>query len=186
MASPSSNGPDEERRSKKSSSKSKKDRTPNSRKKKAGKTATQSGNEIPVSPGAKKNKHRADKQGTSPGSGGNNNKSPAKNYGYKAPPSSNSFVPNPTPKTETGVKKAGGEAPPPPPPPPMSAETTAGRRPPPPPPPPPPPTSSSNLSKPIVLDDDDFSVAPSLAVEMRSVVRHTFDDIYQRGKKVRV
>ena len=44
--------------------------------------------------------------------------------------------------------------------------------------------TNSERSKPRKLDDDDFSVAPSLDVEMRSIVNHTFDDIYQRGKKV--
>ena len=35
------------------------------------------------------------------------------------------------------------------------------------------------------LDEDDFSVAPSLDVEVRSITKTTFDDIYIRGKKVR-
>ena len=35
------------------------------------------------------------------------------------------------------------------------------------------------------LDDDDFSVAPSLDVEVRSITKTTFDDIYARGKQVR-
>jgi hypothetical protein len=34
------------------------------------------------------------------------------------------------------------------------------------------------------LDDGDFSVAPSLATAMRSVVLTSFDQIYERGKKV--
>jgi hypothetical protein len=122
---------------------------------------------------------------------------------YVAPPSSESFVVNPTPKMDAATKKGIGptatpvspEKPPPPhvappvppPPPPFpgqsevegtSASTYAQQRSQHLPPEPPPP-------KPIVLDDDDFSVAPSLAVEMRSIVNHTFDDVYQRGKKVR-
>mmetsp|Transcript_45125 Transcript_45125/g.109828 ORF Transcript_45125/g.109828 Transcript_45125/m.109828 type:complete len:1253 (-) Transcript_45125:37-3795(-) len=71
----------------------------------------------------------------------------------------------------------------------------------PPPPPPPPPMSvpsavvndttnnddhdeSINSRPAVVLDDDDFSVAPSLAVEMRSITNHTFDDVYQRGTQL--
>lgn len=40
--------------------------------------------------------------------------------------------------------------------------------------------------EPLKLDDDDFSVAPSLAVAMRSVVKTSFDQIYERGQKVRL
>ena len=36
------------------------------------------------------------------------------------------------------------------------------------------------------LNDDDFSVAPSLEVAMRSIVAHKFADVYQKGKKVRL
>jgi len=34
------------------------------------------------------------------------------------------------------------------------------------------------------LDEDDFSVAPSLALAMRSVVKTSFDQIYERGQKL--
>jgi hypothetical protein len=40
-----------------------------------------------------------------------------------------------------------------------------------------------------VLDDDDFSVAPSLATEMQIVSESSktkFDDVYRRGKKVSI
>lgn len=123
---------------------------------------------------------------------------------YKAPPSSESFVANPPPRVDVGVKKpnvTGRNNPtssngaaltslaPPPPPASQSAVSV---------PPPPPPLSGTSLEqsskqshqnaiqaiKPIVLDDDDFSVAPSLAVEMRSICETKFDDVYQRGKKV--
>jgi hypothetical protein len=36
-----------------------------------------------------------------------------------------------------------------------------------------------------VLDDDDFSVAPSMDQDVKSVVTACFDDVYQRGRKVR-
>jgi hypothetical protein len=39
-------------------------------------------------------------------------------------------------------------------------------------------------SAPRKLEDDDFSVAPSLDVEMRSVVSKSFEDVYVRGEKV--
>jgi len=45
-------------------------------------------------------------------------------------------------------------------------------------------SQAQQKSTPRKLDDDDFSVAPSLDVEMRSVVNHSFNDIYERGKKV--
>ena len=35
------------------------------------------------------------------------------------------------------------------------------------------------------LDDDDFSVAPSMDQDVKSVVSVSFDDVYQRGRKVR-
>jgi hypothetical protein len=44
--------------------------------------------------------------------------------------------------------------------------------------------NDSYRSNPRKLEDDDFSVAPSLDVEMRSITKHTFDDVYQRGRKV--
>jgi hypothetical protein len=44
--------------------------------------------------------------------------------------------------------------------------------------------NDSHRSNARKLDDDDFSVAPSLDVEMRSITKHTFDDVYQRGRKV--
>jgi hypothetical protein len=43
---------------------------------------------------------------------------------------------------------------------------------------------NAKTSKPKKLDDDDFSVAPSLGVAMRSIVAVDFDNIYSRGKKV--
>eukprot|EP00751_Fragilariopsis_kerguelensis_P001398 CAMPEP_0170828392 /NCGR_PEP_ID=MMETSP0733-20121128/47892_1 /TAXON_ID=186038 /ORGANISM="Fragilariopsis kerguelensis, Strain L26-C5" /LENGTH=1350 /DNA_ID=CAMNT_0011192863 /DNA_START=48 /DNA_END=4100 /DNA_ORIENTATION=+ len=143
---------------------------------------------------------------------------------YEAPPSSESFVQNnfmdhniPTERVTnvktvassinnkqatatatTKTKNNAGESIPPP-----SAT-------PPPPPPPPPILLSSFLEEnnnsitdtpttPRVLDDDDFSVAPSLAVEKRSMIAGggregdgektvtttvTFDDIYSRGKQL--
>ena len=143
---------------------------------------------------------------------------------YEAPPSSESFVQNnfmdhniPTERitnvktvtssnnnkqatvtATTKTKNKAGESIPPP-----SAT--------PPPPPPPPPILLSSFLKennnnitdtpttPRVLDDDDFSVAPSLAVEKRSMIAGggregdgektvtttvTFDDIYSRGKQL--
>lgn len=44
--------------------------------------------------------------------------------------------------------------------------------------------TSSVPGEPRHLDDDDFSVAPSLGVAMRSIVKVSFEDIYIRGKKV--
>ena len=46
--------------------------------------------------------------------------------------------------------------------------------------------SSQPQSAPRKLNDDDFSVAPSLEVAMRSIVAHKFTDVYQKGKKVRL
>jgi hypothetical protein len=34
------------------------------------------------------------------------------------------------------------------------------------------------------LDDDDFSVAPSMDQDVKSVVSVVFDDVYKRGRKV--
>ena len=34
------------------------------------------------------------------------------------------------------------------------------------------------------LDDDDFSVAPSMDQDVKSVVSVSFDDVYARGRKV--
>ncbi len=34
------------------------------------------------------------------------------------------------------------------------------------------------------LDDDDFSVAPSMDHDVKSVVSVVFDDVYKRGRKV--
>jgi hypothetical protein len=36
------------------------------------------------------------------------------------------------------------------------------------------------------LDDDDFSVAPSMQQDVKSVVSVSFDDVYKRGRKVRI
>lgn len=36
------------------------------------------------------------------------------------------------------------------------------------------------------LDDDEFSVAPSMDQDVKSVVSVCFDDVYQRGRKVRI
>jgi hypothetical protein len=44
--------------------------------------------------------------------------------------------------------------------------------------------TSTGRSAPRRLDDDDFSVAPSLDVEMRSVVNKSFEEVYVRDKKV--
>ncbi|KAL3945402.1 MAG: hypothetical protein SGBAC_000535 [Bacillariaceae sp.] len=38
--------------------------------------------------------------------------------------------------------------------------------------------------QPQILDDDDFTVAPSLDTAMRSVSGHQFEDVYLRGKKL--
>lgn len=35
------------------------------------------------------------------------------------------------------------------------------------------------------LDDDEFSVAPSMDQDVKSVVSVSFDDVYKRGRKVR-
>jgi hypothetical protein len=40
-------------------------------------------------------------------------------------------------------------------------------------------------SRHTVLDDDDFSVAPSMDQDVKSVVSVGFDDVYKRGRKVR-
>lgn len=48
---------------------------------------------------------------------------------------------------------------------------------------PPMPVEPRNV-EPRLLDDDDFSVAPSLDVAMRNIHSHSFDDVYQRGRKV--
>jgi len=44
--------------------------------------------------------------------------------------------------------------------------------------------TSTGRSAPRKLDDDDFSVAPSLDVEMRSVVNKSFEDVYVRDQKL--
>ena len=36
----------------------------------------------------------------------------------------------------------------------------------------------------VYLDDDDFSVAPSMDQDVKSVVSVSFDDVYKRGRKV--
>jgi hypothetical protein len=36
----------------------------------------------------------------------------------------------------------------------------------------------------VVMDDDDFSVAPSMDQDVKSVVTVGFDDVYKRGRKV--
>lgn len=41
-------------------------------------------------------------------------------------------------------------------------------------------------SRSTVLDDDDFSVAPSMDQDVKSVVSVGFDDVYKRGRKVRL
>ncbi|KAG7354455.1 serine/threonine protein kinase [Nitzschia inconspicua] len=121
---------------------------------------------------------------------------------FRAPPSSESFVANPPPKVDMGTKMgtangrnnltspSGPAVPSPPPPPPPVPQSAVSV-----PPPPPPLSAVSKASqqdpmhaiKPILLDDDDFSVAPSLATEMRSICESSktkFDDVYQRGKKL--
>jgi hypothetical protein len=112
---------------------------------------------------------------------------------YKAPPPAESFVANPPPKVDLGLKMTNITVTAPEPPPSLTSQSVVSV-----PPPPPPPLSTNSVDqklkpsqqdamqaiKPIVLDDDDFSVAPSLAVEMRSICETKFDDVYQRGKKV--
>lgn len=41
------------------------------------------------------------------------------------------------------------------------------------------------LTKNQYLEDDDFSVAPGIDQDVKSVVSISFDDVYQRGRKVR-
>ena len=36
----------------------------------------------------------------------------------------------------------------------------------------------------VCMDDDDFSVAPSMEQDVKSVVSVSFDDVYKRGRKV--
>lgn len=113
----------------------------------------------------------------------NRNKDPSKNANgaqktqFVAPPSSVSFglIQSQQPSTNTTTMK------PPPPPPPLattstmpSLHTIGGDS----------VSQAQQRSTPRKLDDDDFSVAPSLNVEMRSVVNHSFNDIYERGKKL--
>ena len=133
---------------------------------------------------------------------------------FIAPPSSESFVVNPavaSPAMDISPQLAAAVTPPPPPPPPHTpSEHTSSSHPSnplsqqpqaqalqPQAPPQPPKGSSPSINTaysetmhthadkvPRELDDDDFSVAPSLAVAMRSVVRTSFDEIYERGPKV--
>jgi hypothetical protein len=42
-----------------------------------------------------------------------------------------------------------------------------------------------NNARTMVYDDDDFSVAPSMDQDVKSVVSLVFDDVYKRGRKVR-
>jgi hypothetical protein len=102
---------------------------------------------------------------------------------YVAPPSSESFVTNPSsrsPSPEPNHVRS------------KAHTKTTGLSPP----PPPSKHSSSSVSaKPGNIDgrpqeskeigDDDFSVAPSLATCYRSVIKFSFDQIYERGQKVR-
>jgi hypothetical protein len=168
--------------------------------KKGGKS---NGDHVPSSSHKKRSKENGQKS-NQPSTGAKKVKSPVSTgqkltkSNFKAPPSSESFVANPTPKISSGERKTphgkgpAAASPVPPPPPPPQAATSV-------PPPPPPLSGTSNEARsrpsnqeaidyiqPIVLDDDDFSVAPSLAVEMRSITETTFDDVYQRGKKVRM
>lgn len=108
---------------------------------------------------------------------------------YVAPPSSESFVQHAAPMATAGPQSPRVGGPVPPPPPPLTAPSTvdassANHGHAPPPTPSYAPSTTSSNSKPVILDDDDFSVAPSLAVEMRSITNHTFDDVYQRGNKL--
>jgi hypothetical protein len=90
---------------------------------------------------------------------------------YVAPPSSESFVQQQKQQQQPTITENASVSVPPPPPPLTVPLTVVG-------------DSNSHNSKAVVLDDDDFSVAPSLAVEMRSITNHTFDDVYQRGQKL--
>mmetsp|Transcript_44514 Transcript_44514/g.107258 ORF Transcript_44514/g.107258 Transcript_44514/m.107258 type:complete len:1230 (-) Transcript_44514:3643-7332(-) len=121
---------------------------------------------------------------------------------FVAPPSSTSFHNVVAAQAQTEASKAASPSVPAPPPPlPLKNKDPA---PPPPPgeskPPAPAPSSESTTEKPKtgpggaprgnfkpqpqILDDDDFSVAPSLSTAMRSVCGHNFDDVYMRGKKL--
>jgi calcium/calmodulin-dependent protein kinase I len=44
--------------------------------------------------------------------------------------------------------------------------------------------SDRMVRKPRYVDDDDFSVAPSMDQDVKSVVSVSFDDVYQRGRKL--
>ena len=46
------------------------------------------------------------------------------------------------------------------------------------------PRRKSIRNAPNHLDDDDFSVAPSMDQDVKSVVSVVFDDVYKRGRKV--
>lgn len=108
-----------------------------------------------------------------------NTKKQTRKTDYIAPPSSESFV---TPDVAVGSQpiKVRAKAAAmndksefaPPPPPPKDSTSTSNH-----------PNSYSNEETKYV-DDDDFSVAPSLATSYRSVVKISFDQIYDRGQKV--
>jgi hypothetical protein len=101
---------------------------------------------------------------------------------FVAPPSSMSFVGS-APSSQNSISPPPTHTAPPPPStmtpmPPRNSRNT---------------TDSANSSQPKFeprqveprhLDDDDFSVAPSLDVAMRNVVAHKFDQVYKRGRKV--
>jgi hypothetical protein len=108
---------------------------------------------------------------------------PKRKNDFVAPPSSESFVTNPAEPNRTAPNKVQAAT--------TKSEFTL--------PPPPPnelasnPTTSKDSprheedTKETGNDyDDDFSVAPSLATTYRSVVKTSFDQIYERGKKVRI
>jgi len=113
-------------------------------------------------------------------SSNNNNSSSMKTGGskkqkrkndYVAPPSSESFV---TGSQKVSTAKNSEFSVPPPPPKYSTSNPTTSRD-----------SQGHNQEVYGIDDDDDFTVAPSLATTYRSVVKTSFDQIYERGRKVR-
>jgi hypothetical protein len=107
---------------------------------------------------------------------------PKRKNDFVAPPSSESFVTNPAEpnrpasnKVQADTKKSEFTLPPPPPNELTSNPTTSNDS----------PRHEEDTKETDNDYDDDFSVAPSLATTYRSVVKTSFDQIYERGKKVR-
>lgn len=140
-------------------------------------------------PASPKSKSRSSSNNTTTNNHSPNTKPRKSNF--VAPPSSESFVAKPafSPRKSPKSNANAVAAPTPPPPPPYTTPSShthqtpggdtdfgssVGNS-----------SRDSQRSPPRRLDDDDFSVAPSLDLEMRSVSTKTFDDVYIRGKQVR-